>query len=216
MISVASATSTRNWSVSHPVWASPVLASKLPSIPWILAISSSWGQLQNNYYLIYNACWVVHISNHTAKYEGNIYLCPAKVAWLHSMFSLKSSRNDWYTKLRYNYMHIMGKTILRNERVIHPKTYLISHVFPETPLSLPHPNHTCCIRLKRLRCKNSNMVFDAVTMWQELSFFTKMEKSEPRTVSIYVSACESLVQNGSIRQIWFITTWSIFNELPNR
>ena len=115
MISVASATSTRNWSVSHPVWASPVLASKLPSIPWILAISSSWGQLQNNYYLIYNACWVVHISNHTAKYEGNIYLCPAKVAWLHSMFSLKSSRNDWYTKLRYNYMHIMGKTILRND-----------------------------------------------------------------------------------------------------
>ena len=103
-----------------------------------------------------------------------------------------------------------------DERVIHPKTYLISHVFPETPLSLPHPNHTCCIRLKRLRCKNSNMVFDAVTMWQELSFFTKMEKSEPRTVSIYVSACESLVQNGSIRQIWFITTWSIFNELPNR
>ena len=60
---LTSSGSAINWSVSHPVCGSPVLASMLPSMPLIRAVSTSW------------------------KHE-----CPLSVAWLHSTLILKSLR----------------------------------------------------------------------------------------------------------------------------
>jgi hypothetical protein len=110
-----------------PVWASPVLASTLPNMPWMRAISSSWWQLQAHPPSSEQqpSTWIIHgfkLKQFTdisrpdiireaytlqglarpqliIEFERYVWdLCPERVAWLHSRLSLYSPAEDTHPK----------------------------------------------------------------------------------------------------------------------